>query len=174
MSGNKSTTAWNPYLCGSLAGVLAVLSVVVSGKYLGASTTFVKSVGLIEGLFAPDRVAAMDYFIKNTPRIDWQWMFVAGIFIGSLLASALTKTFKAQAVPAMWARTFGEGRVKRGVAAFLGGILVMFGARLAGGCPSGHGLSGVMQMSLSGIIALVCFFAGGVIMARLIYGRAKR
>ena len=174
MSDNKSTTAWNPYLCGSLAGVLAVLSVVVSGKYLGASTTFVKSAGLIEGFFAPDRVAAMDYFAKNTPKIDWQWMFVAGIFIGSLLASTLTKTFKAQPVPTMWANAFGEGKVQRGIAAFLGGILVMFGARLAGGCPSGHGLSGVMQMSLSGIIALICFFAGGVFMAKLIYRRDKR
>ena len=171
---NDSKAAWNPYVCGGLAGVLAVLSVVVSGKYLGASTTFVRSAGLIEKLFAPDRVAAMDYFIKETPKIDWQWMFVAGIFVGSLLASFLTKTFKAQAVPPMWTQAFGEGRIKRGLAAFGGGILVMFGARLAGGCPSGHGLSGVMQMSLSGIIALVCFFAGGVVMAGLIYRRKKQ
>ncbi len=49
----------------------------------------------------------------------------------------------------------------------------MFGARMADGCPSGHGMSGLMQLSLSGFIALACFFGAGVLMAALVY-RGKR
>jgi hypothetical protein len=63
---------------------------------------------------------------------------------------------------------------KRAVAAVAGGAVLMFGARLADGCPSGHGLSGLMQMSASGFVALAMFFGVGVVVARLVYGRAGR
>ena len=55
--------------------------------------------------------------------------------------------------------------------AFVGGVVAMFGARLADGCPSGHGLSGTLQLAASGYVALVCFFIGGMVVARLLYGR---
>jgi hypothetical protein len=67
---------WSPYLAGALSGVLSVLSVLVAGKYFGASTTFVRSSGMIEKIIGPERVAKMSYFIKEIPQIDWQWMFV--------------------------------------------------------------------------------------------------
>ena len=57
---------WSPYVAGALAGLLLVVSVLVTGKYFGASTTFVRTAGLIEQVFAPERVAAMDYFIKDS------------------------------------------------------------------------------------------------------------
>lgn len=57
----------------------------------------------------------------------------------------------------------------RAMAAFVGGIIAMFGARLADGCPSGHGLSGGLQLAVSGYIALACFFIGGLISANLLY-----
>jgi uncharacterized membrane protein YedE/YeeE len=56
------------------------------------------------------------------------------------------------------------------VGAFIGGVILMFGARLAGGCPSGHGLSGNMQLAVSGLLALVFFIVGGMATARILYG----
>ena len=165
---------WNPYLAGGVSGVLAVLSVWLTGKFLGASTTFVRAAGMIERLFNSERVAQMDYFVKTTPKIDWQFMFVAGIFIGALIGSLASRSFKWQAVPDMWSERFGSRRIPRAITAFVGAVIAIFGARLAGGCPSGHGLSGMMQLSISGYISLVCFFAGGVVMARLLYGGGKR
>ena len=47
------------------------------------------------------------------------------------------------------------------------------GARLADGCPSGHGLSGTLQLAASGYVALVCFFVGGLVVARLLYGQGR-
>ncbi len=125
--------AWNPYLAGSLAGLLLVLSVWISGKFAGASTTYVRSIGMIEQLFASERVKSMEYFVKEAPIIDWQWMFVVGILIGSLISSLSSGSFRWKALPDMWEYRFGPSRVKRGIVAFLGGAVAMFGARLADG-----------------------------------------
>jgi hypothetical protein len=96
-------------------------------------------------------------------------MLVVGIFIGALAASVIDGSFKLEAVPPVWRERFGNSVGVRALGAFLGGIVAMFGARLADGCPSGHGLSGLMQLSVSGFIALTCFFGGGVLMAALVY-----
>jgi putative effector of murein hydrolase len=124
---------WSPYSAGALSGVLSILSVWIAGKYFGASTTFVRSTGMIEKILDPERVAQMSYFVKEVPQIDWQWMFVVGILIGSLIASATSGTFLWKGVPNMWEKRFGPSKLKRGVAAFLGGVIAMFGARLADG-----------------------------------------
>jgi hypothetical protein len=130
-SGEKK--GWSPYLAGALAGALSILSVWISGKYFGASTTFARSAGMIEKIIGPERVAKMSYFIKEIPEIDWQWMFVVGILIGSLIASATSGTFLWKGVPDMWQNRFGPSKLKRGIVAFIGGVIAMFGARLADG-----------------------------------------
>lgn len=124
---------WSPYLAGALSGGLSILSVWMAGKYFGASTTFVRSTGMIEQVLGPERVAKMSYFIKEVPEIDWQWMFVVGILIGSLVASITSGTFRWKGIPEMWEKRFGPSQLKRGVMAFLGGVIAMFGARLADG-----------------------------------------
>jgi len=124
---------WSPYLAGALTGLVMILSVGISGKYFGVSTTFVRSAGMIEKLFNGERVAQMDYFIKQVPKVDWQWMFVVGIFIGSLIASTTSGSFRWKALPDMWEGRFGPSRLKRGAVAFVGGVIGMFGARLADG-----------------------------------------
>jgi uncharacterized membrane protein YedE/YeeE len=171
---------WSPYLAGALAGVLAVLSVVVSTKmlgtpqYLGASTTFVRAAGLLERTVAAGHVDANEYYQSKKVKVDWQFMLVVGIFIGALAASLSDRSFKAESVPPIWSDRFGASVPCRAVGAVAGGVIAMFGARLAGGCPSGHGLSGLMQLAVSGFIALICFFGAGVVTANLLYRRAKK
>jgi len=160
---------WSPYVAGALSGLVLVASVWVTGKYFGASTTFVRSAGMLEQTVVPERVAGLAYFQKEAPVVDWQWMFVAGIFLGSLVSALAGRTFAFSAVPDSFKERFGPGPGKRAVVAFFGGILAMFGARLADGCPSGHGLSGTLQLAVSGYVSLVCFFIGGLVMARLLY-----
>jgi hypothetical protein len=124
---------WNPYVAGALVGLLLVFSVWFTGKYVGASTTFVRAAGYVERLFDPGRVATLEYFKKEAPKIDWQFLFVIGIFFGSLIASTTSKSFRIQAVPSMWESRFGPSKLKRGIVAFIGGAIGMFGARLADG-----------------------------------------
>ena len=172
--------SWRPYLTGALVGLLATASVLVSTKtlgnpkYLGASTTFVRSAGLIEKTVAKDHVDKNAYYQSKTVKIDWQFMFVVGILIGAFASSMIDKTFKLESVPPVWSARFGTKLATRAIGAFLGGIIAMFGARLAGGCPSGHGLSGLMQLSISGFIAMAGFFGAGIIVAHLVYKSGPR
>jgi uncharacterized protein len=132
MSG-KYGKGWNPYLAGALTGLLMVLSIGLAGRFFGASTTFARTAAMLESLVSPERVAAMPYFIKNVPVFDWQWLFVAGILVGAFVSAKLFQDFRLEAVPPMWAARFGPGRVGRGLVAFAGGVVAMFGARLADG-----------------------------------------
>ena len=69
----------------------------------------------------------------------------------------------------MWAERFGESVWLRLSVGFLGGGLMAFGARMAGGCTSGHGISGAMQLSVGSWIALLGFFVGGIATAMLLF-----
>lgn len=124
---------WSPYLAGSLSGLLIVGSVWLTGKYFGASTSFVRGVGMIEKIFSPERVAQLEYFSNTAPIVEWQWMFVTGVLVGSLFSSLSSGSFRLQAVPGMWQGRFGPSIGKRAVPAFAGGLISMYGARLAGG-----------------------------------------
>lgn len=168
---------WSPYLAGALTGVLMVLSVVVAGKYFGASTSFARSAAIVEQTVAPEHLQQTEYLAKmanaETGIVlpDWQMLFVLGIAIGAFVAALASGTFRVDPVPPLWSSRFGSGAGFRAMAAFTGGAVALFGVRMAGGCPSGHGLSGLMQMSLSGFVALACFFIGGIVTARILYGR---
>ncbi len=168
---------WNPYIAGALLGLLAIASVYATtlwlGKtnYLGASTTFVRAAGYIEQMVSPEKVGANEYFTKTKIKVDWQFMLVLGVLIGAFAASMTDKSFKSETVPPIWKERFGPSGLKRALGAFAGGVVAMVGARMADGCPSGHGLSGMMQLSVSAFIALPMFFLVGMIVASLVYGR---
>lgn len=170
---------WNPYLVGVLIGILAISSVFLTTKilgktyFLGTSTTFVRVTGLIEKVFLPSHVEDNEYFKKEKIKIDWQFMLVLGIFFGALISSLIDKSFKFELVPPIWQERFGPKPILRALFAFLGGVITMFGARLADGCPSGHGLSGLMQLSLSGFVAVGMFFLTGILVARLVYSKKR-
>ena len=175
MQWKTKDNGWSPYLAGALVGLLAVVSVwattVMMGKtnYLGASTTFVRAAGLLERAVAPEQVSGNEYFTKTKVKVDWQFMLVGGIFLGALVSSVTDRSFKWESVPPVWAKRFGNSPVKRAVGAVLGGMVAMVGARMADGCPSGHGLSGMMQFSVSSLAALCLFFGVGIAVAAMVY-----
>ena len=166
---------WNPYFAGALLGLLAIVSVYATtyylGKtsYLGASTTFVRAAGIIEKTVAQDHVIENEYFTKTKIKVDWQFMLVVGIFLGALISSTTDKSFTIESIPPTWEDRFGPSIGKRALGAFFGGIIAMMGARLADGCPSGHGLSGMMQLSVSALVALPIFFVAAVLVANIVY-----
>ncbi|HOM18975.1 MAG TPA: YeeE/YedE thiosulfate transporter family protein, partial [Thermoguttaceae bacterium] len=104
-------------------------------------------------------------------RVEWQFMLLVGVFIGALIGAVLDRSFRWESVPPLWQERFGPSVGKRGLAALLGGIVMMIGARMADGCTSGNGLSGLMQMSASGFLVLPVFFGVGLLTAMLLYRR---
>jgi len=129
----REDRGWNPYAAGALAGILIVLSANFTGNYFGASSSFVRTTGLIEKLFGPEHVARTSYFMRYVPLIDWQWFFLVGIFLGALVAALLSRDFAWRGMPPMWATRFGPGAPLRAGAAFAGGFVMLVGARIAGG-----------------------------------------
>jgi hypothetical protein len=129
---------WNPYLAGGLTGVVLVLSVLIAGQFMGASTSFARGASVIGQAVGID-VSAFEYFTTGNGKYgpaslpNWQLMFLLGILIGSFSASMLSGDFKIQAVPDMWRARFGPSAPKRAVVAFIGGTVALFGARMADG-----------------------------------------
>jgi uncharacterized membrane protein YedE/YeeE len=157
--------AWSPYLVGALVGVLSWLTFYFSDKPIGASTFYAQVSGFIGKLFAKRHTESLAYFKDNPPRVGWEFVFVLSTIAGGAIAAVTGGEFANEWLPAMWEARFGDSVALRAVVAFGGGILMAFGARLAGGCTSGHGISGTMQLNTASWIAVICFFIGGIAVA---------
>ncbi len=160
---------WSPYLVGSLIGVLSWITFIVSDKPIGCSTAFARTGGMIEKIFRGNKTHERLYYKKFTPDFDWEWMLVLGVLIGSFVSAYISGRLTWLWVPEFWAETVGDGRFKRWLIALVGGIIMGFGARWAGGCTSGHGISGTLQLAVSSWLAALCFFAGGIVSAMFIF-----
>ncbi len=168
---------WSPYLVGAGIGVLSWVTFGLMDKTLGASTTMVRWSGLLESLIAPEHVRSNAYYAKyiiDKPAVDWQMLLVIGLPLGALLAAALSKSYCSESVPELWKWRFGQSPFVRYAAAFLGGAIMLFGARMAGGCTSGHGISGSLQFSVSSWIFFASFFTAGIVSAFALFGKEGR
>jgi uncharacterized membrane protein YedE/YeeE len=134
----------NPVLGGLLIGVGQATSVLFTRKTLGVSSAY-QDIGkyfwsILEGKAGPG--------LSNV-------VFAGGVMAGSKIIS--------QYVP-----TIGDtGPGVSSPAAIAGGFAMIFGARLAGGCTSGHGISGMSTMSLSSFVTVAAMFGGGIAAAFL-------
>jgi uncharacterized membrane protein YedE/YeeE len=165
-----SGPAWSPYLVGALIGVLSMFTFYFSNKPLGASTAYARVAGMLGTLVAPKHTQSLKYYQENKPMIDWEVMLVFGVVLGAFLSAWQGNELTGEWLPKMWEARFGEDTVGlRWLAALAGGGLMAFGAGLAGGCTSGHGISGTMQLSVGSWIAVVCFFASGIATAMLMF-----
>lgn len=160
---------WSPYIAGAGIGVLSWFTFLLSDKPLGTSTSYARTAGLIERLLHGSRVFDREYFQKIPPRIDWQWMLVIGIVIGAFISAMASGQARIVWVPEPWSSAIGSGVAVRLLVAFAGGTLLGLGARWAGGCTSGHGISGTMQLGVASWIAAIFFFIGGIAVATFLY-----
>lgn len=169
-----ASPAWSPYLVGALLGVLSMLTFYFSNKPLGASTAYARAAGLVGRAVAPRHTRSLPFYCEKTEaKVDWQVMLVTGVIAGAFLAAWSGNELTGRWLPPMWAEHFGPSVWLRLVVAFVGGALMAFGARVAGGCTSGHGISGALQLSVGSWIALAGFFVGGVATAMMLYGLAS-
>lgn len=164
---------WSPYLVGAGICILTWVAFAVFGDPLGVTTAFSR----VASLFAvpvtgSDAVAANSYWKSMPLKWDYGVWFLVGIPLGAFLSAIISGTWRLELVPEVWKERFGPSVFKRFVAAFLGGIVIMYGARLAGGCTSGHGISGGLQLALSSWLFLAVMFATGLLVSRLMFRKA--
>jgi len=161
---------WSPYAVGAGIGVVSWLAFLLSDKALGCSTPFARAGGAFEALLRGDRARARPYFLEVKPVFDWDAALVLGALAGAALSAHLSGAFRFEWVPPRWEAAFGGSAAARWAAALAGGVLMGFGSRWANGCTSGHGVSGTLQLALSGWVAVAAFFAGGVAAAFALFG----
>lgn len=167
-----SKPSWSPYVVGAGIGILACLRAYFLGAMLGVSTGFVQLAALLEYFVMPEYVANSAYFTKYVtpkPFIGFKVLIGVGIIIGAWLASSLSGDRQKRAVPALWAKTFGRSFTVRAIGAFIGGVIIIFGARIAGGCTSGLAISSGLQLGLSAWVFMTMLFVSGIITAHLVY-----
>lgn len=169
LAATQSQAFWSPYLVGAGIGLVSILAFLLSGQGLGASSAYMRTGGLIEQSLRGEDVVDTEFYRNHPPMVTWQWMLIAGAVLGALLASLLSGTFSWQWTPDMWRQAFSPNFLLRWLVALNGGFLVSLGARIAGGCTSGHGITGSLQLVSSSWLALICFFLGGVAVAFMLY-----
>lgn len=160
---------WSPYIVGAGIGLLSWLAFILSDKPIGVSTAYAQSAGMIEKAIRGPKVEEKKYYREYVPRISWTWMLVAGVILGAFVSARLSGDFQWQWIPPLWEQKIGGAWLYRWLAAFGGGVVLGIGARWADGCTSGHGISGTLQLVLSSWVALLCFFAGGVVAAQILF-----
>ena len=163
--------AWSPCAVGVGIGILSWVTFLLMFKAIGVSTTFVRFVAFIESIFSTKHVLQTEYlakYVEIKPIFEWQFALVISIFIGAW-ASAKLSGVSFSFIPYLWGQNFGYSKTVRAIGAFIGGFLILFGARLAGGCTSGHGISGGLQLATSSWIFILSFFVGGIITAFALY-----
>ncbi|HIQ16318.1 MAG TPA: hypothetical protein EYH38_12270 [Leucothrix sp.] len=181
---------WNWVASGIAIGFIFLMAVFLV-KPIGVSTQFVILDGIVwdavdDDVVVKDEKAKKGYsspnaylnksggkYAKNVAKpVNYSFIFVVAMLAGGLFASLLQASptdKKSLKSPQVWRDKYGHSLSKHFFASFLGGVLVLFGARLAGGCTSGHMISGMMQTSISGYLFAVGAFIIAVPVAIIMY-----
>ncbi len=163
-----------PYLVGVGLGVLSWIAFAVAHDPLGVTTALSRAGQPVAALAIGAQAAAQNSYWRPMP-FSWDYgvLFLVGTLAGSFACALMFGQFRIEIVPGFWRARFGASVLKRLVVAFLSGAALMYGARLAGGCTSGHGLSGGLQLAVSSWIFLIVMFASGLMASSLIYRRTS-
>mmetsp|Transcript_4721 Transcript_4721/g.9898 ORF Transcript_4721/g.9898 Transcript_4721/m.9898 type:complete len:446 (-) Transcript_4721:1327-2664(-) len=150
--------SWPPYLVGAIIGLLQLPVDLLVTDSLGSSTSYMLLVSQWVHALPIDKRRSFPNMARLAeqsfnPEAWWQVIYVTGAVIGAFVSAHLS---------------VGYGHVANGVfpaEAFFGGVLMLFGSRLASGCTSGHGLSGMALLATLSFLAVPAMFAGGIITA---------
>lgn len=172
---------WPWYVAGPLIGLTVPLLLILGNKSFGISSS-------LRHICAACLPANIPFFKYNWRKEAWNLFFVLGIFLGGVIASNfLLNPHPVEVNPKLAAELVGYGitnydhlvpqdimnwqslfTLKGLLIMVLGGFLVGFGTRYAGGCTSGHSIMGLSTLQWPSLIATICFMVGGFIMANLI------
>lgn len=171
---------------GVLLGVVFFLAVLLV-KPIGVSTQFVILDAIVGDIANPGLIEATEdgytsgnaYLAKSDGKyaanaadpLNYSFVFVLAMAAGAALSAWARGWVRGteSRTPALWRANFGETPWARYATAFAGGFVVLYGARLAGGCTSGHMMSGMMQTAISGYVFALGAFAAAIPVAFLMY-----
>ncbi len=172
---------WPWYVAGILIGLTVPLLLILGNKHFGISST-------LRHICAACFPGNINFFKYDWRKEAWNLFFVGGILLGGFIATQyLSSPQPIQVNPALTDElnkydindysnvvpkqlfSFSSLFTLRGFFMMVvGGFLVGFGTRYAGGCTSGHSIMGLSNLQWASLVATICFMIGGFIMANLI------
>ena len=172
---------WPWYIAGPLIGLIVPALLILGNKRFGISSN-------LRHICAACFPAGITFFKYDWKKESWNLVFVAGIFLGAVLAATfLANPQPVQIHPSLAKELSGYGlpspqgllpeaifswesllSVRGSLLLLLGGFLVGFGTRYAGGCTSGHAIMGLSNLQWPSLVATIMFMAGGIITANFI------
>jgi uncharacterized protein len=171
---------WPWYIGGPIIAFV-MITLIYLGKSFGFSSNFRT---LCEAMGAGKKCSFFDF---NWKYQKWNLLFLVGAVLGGVIA---TNFLSDSQIPKISAYTteylqnlgfnsvgkayspveiFEELSLKNILILIIGGLLIGFGTRYAGGCTSGHGISGLSDLQIPSLIAVLGFFIGGLIMVHLLF-----
>ncbi len=172
---------WPWYVAGPLIGLVIPTLLILGNKSFGISSS-------LRHICAACIPANIPFFTYDWKKQVWNLFFVGGIFLGGLIAILFLANPEPIAVNPELVKELADYGItnyqalvpsdimnwpslftlKGFILMVLGGFLVGFGTRYAGGCTSGHAIMGLSTLQWPSLIATICFMIGGFIMANLI------
>lgn len=155
----------NPYIAGTLLGLVLLAAMFISGRGLGASGGLkycvVSVVGAVDRSHAENSIYYSKYFENGQkPLKNWLSLEIFGVLAGGFISGALSGRlgFRIEKSPKIT-------NARRLVFAFIGGLFFVYGAQLARGCTSGAALSGMAVLSLGGFVTMAVIFGSAYFFA---------
>lgn len=172
---------WPWYIAGPLIGLTVPALLIIGNKSFGISSS-------LRHICASCMPANIPFFKYNWKKEVWNLFFVFGIFLGGAIAiNLLSNPNPIEVNPKLAQELAGYGitnfnnlvpediinwqslfTLKGFLLMVVGGFLVGFGTRYAGGCTSGHAIMGLSNLQLPSLIATISFMIGGFLMANLV------
>ncbi len=157
-------TVWDGWIGGIAVGVYVLVQLLLGGKLLSVTTGFGNVCSFVSHV---PFFHSGDYKTVN----NWRLWFIIGIPFGGLLAAATSAghIFASFSMGPMYDSVLPQVLWLKGLVLIFGGILIGYGSRLAGGCTSGHSISGMALLNPPSILASVGFFVGGIIIVQILF-----
>ncbi len=172
---------WPWYVAGPLIGLTVPALLILGNKSFGISSS-------LRHICAACIPANVSFFKYDWKKEFWNLFFVLGIFFGGMIAAHLlmnpeeitvNPNLKAELatygitdysnlVPTQLMNFDSLLTLKGFILMVVGGFLVGFGTRYAGGCTSGHAIMGLSNLQWPSLVATICFMIGGFLMANVI------
>jgi hypothetical protein len=172
---------WAWYVAGPLIGLIVPLLLIIGNKSFGISSS-------MRHICAACVPAGIKFFKYDWKKEVWNLYFVAGLFLGALLVTLFFLNLSPISIHPSLAEELAQYGItdlsnlvpkqlfswenvltlKGFLMMIVGGFLVGFGARYAGGCTSGHAIMGLSTLQLPSLIATISFMVGGFLMANFI------
>lgn len=148
---------WNPYVVGTCIGLLTVSSYLLSGSFIGISGSIMQI------------LTFLTHHTLNSTRSWLSFMMPIGVVLGAYIAAMTSSSFSLHVVPGLWQQRFGDSPLKRLLVSFIGGIVLMYGARIAGGCTSGKAIGSGLQLLAHAWLFTAVLFLVGIICTYFLY-----